>query len=82
MLEISQTLTEVNRPYSCPAADVESAVDVCEWREVELLVDGEPYYVVLEVCLVSLAANATYSIRGTHLIVPFLPERRSVSLRI
>lgn len=42
--------TKVNCPDASPAADIESSIYVLDGCKVLLLIESEPYDVVLEVC--------------------------------
>jgi hypothetical protein len=45
--------TKVDGPYSCATTSIKNPIEVLDWREVELLIYGEPNNVVLEVYMVS-----------------------------
>jgi hypothetical protein len=45
--------TKVDCPYSGATANIKSSVDVFDWRIAELLIQGEPNNVVLEICAIS-----------------------------
>jgi hypothetical protein len=46
--------TKVDSPYPGSTANVKGPIEMFDWREGQLLVQGKPYYVVLKVCVWSV----------------------------